>query len=189
MNLKLLIEFFKSKEAVLLALIFALLTQLSHSVIAYALIDAKILKNDTPNILSYIFGILFSLAVSTAIIIFTLRNRKYIAYFFLIVEIFVNLIYSQLQSNYDLYTLISILFLAIIIPVTITAYSHETETEDNKSTIEEMIPYKESLELVKNELMNKLEESTKNKIDRNSDLIMEYKGDGGINKKMNIKLK
>ena len=70
-----LIDFFKSKESVLLALLFAVVTQLTHSVTTYIKTDRMINGEEFVYWFSLIIGIFFSLSVSVAIIIFTLRNR------------------------------------------------------------------------------------------------------------------
>lgn len=120
-----LIKFLRSNEAVLLALIFALLTQLSHSIIAYAS-----LAKEKALWFNYLFGVMFSLALSLSILLFTLRGRKRLAVFYLLVEMFINIIYYRLYELENTYVLFSTIFLALIIPVTIFSYSHEVFTDE-----------------------------------------------------------
>jgi hypothetical protein len=125
-----LIEFFKSKESVLLALLFAVVTQLTHSVTTYIKTDRMINGEEFNYWFSLIIGIFFSLSVSVAIIIFTLRNRIKLAYFFFLVEFVINVIYSGMENpNYQWYNYLYLIFFALIIPTTITAYAHESERE------------------------------------------------------------
>lgn len=170
-DLKPLIKFFESKESILFALLFALVTQISHSVIAYAFVDSFILNGGKitaddgsridPSIFSYIIGVLFSISISTAILIFTVRKNKLMAYFFVLVEIFINVMYSRLDNNYSFWIFTSILFLSIIIPITIAAYSHQTEKEEAKE--EKELNYKELDDYIKTSFENRAEE-TKNKM-------------------------
>lgn len=141
-----LIDFFKSKESVLLALLFAVVTQLTHSVTTYIKTDRMINGEEFNYWFSLIIGIFFSLSVSVAIIIFTLRNRIKLAYFFFLVEFVINVIYSGMENpNYQWYNYLYLIFFALIIPTTITAYAHESEREVerkedyNKDNILEMI--------------------------------------------------
>ncbi len=125
-----LIDFFKSKESVLLALLFAVVTQLTHSVTTYIKTDRMINGEEFVYWFSLIIGIFFSLSVSVAIIIFTLRNRIKLAYFFFLVEFVINVIYSGMENpNYQWYNYLYLIFFALIIPTTITAYAHESERE------------------------------------------------------------
>lgn len=139
-----LIDFFKSKESVLLALLFAVVTQLTHSVTTYIKTDRMINGEDFTYWFSLIIGIFFSLSVSVAIIIFTLRNRIKLAYFFFLVEFVINVIYSGMENpNYQWYNYLYLIFFALIIPTTITAYAHESEREvekqDTKTISEDLI--------------------------------------------------
>lgn len=128
-----LIDFFKSKESVLLALLFAVVTQLTHSVTTYIKTDRMINGEEFVYWFSLIIGIFFSLSVSVAIIIFTLRNRIKLAYFFFLVEFVINVIYSGMENpNYQWYNYLYLIFFALIIPTTITAYAHESEREVEK---------------------------------------------------------
>lgn len=131
-----LIDFFKSKESVLLALLFAVVTQLTHSVTTYIKTDRMINGEEFVYWFSLIIGIFFSLSVSVAIIIFTLRNRIKLAYFFFLVEFVINVIYSGMENpNYQWYNYLYLIFFALIIPTTITAYAHESEREVEKQDI------------------------------------------------------
>ena len=139
-----LIDFFKSKESVLLALLFAVVTQLTHSVTTYIKTDKMINGEEFVYWFSLIIGIFFSLSVSVAIIIFTLRNRIKLAYFFFLVEFVINVIYSGMENpNYQWYNYLYLIFFALIIPTTITAYAHESEREvekqDTKTISEDLI--------------------------------------------------
>lgn len=139
-----LIDFFKSKESVLLALLFAVVTQLTHSVTTYIKTDKMINGEEFTYWFSLIIGIFFSLSVSVAIIIFTLRNRIKLAYFFFLVEFVINVIYSGMENpNYQWYNYLYLIFFALIIPTTITAYAHESEREvekqDTKTISEDLI--------------------------------------------------
>jgi len=139
-----LIEFFKSKESVLLALLFAVVTQLTHSVTTYIKTDRMINGEEFNYWFSLIIGIFFSLSVSVAIIIFTLRNRIKLAYFFFLVEFVINVIYSGMENpNYQWYNYLYLIFFALIIPTTITAYAHESEREiekkdDNRTILDDI---------------------------------------------------
>jgi hypothetical protein len=117
--------FFRSREVVLLALILGLITQLSHSIAAYV-----ILAKEDVLWLNITTGILFSLALSFGIIIFTLRGRKNLAYFYLTVEVFINIIYYRLYEIQSPYILGSTIFLSLILPITIASYSHEIAKEN-----------------------------------------------------------
>jgi hypothetical protein len=140
-----LIEFFKSKESVLLALLFAVVTQLTHSVTTYIKTDKMINGEEFVYWFSLLIGIFFSLSVSVAIIIFTLRNRIKLAYFFFLVEFVINVIYSGMENpNYQWYNYLYLIFFALIIPTTITAYAHESEREIEKK--EDYPLYEDSLD-------------------------------------------
>lgn len=173
-----LIEFFKSKEAVLLALLFAVLTQLTHSVTTYIKTDKMINGEEFVYWFSLIIGIFFSLSVSVAIIIFTLRNRIKLAYFFFLVEFVINVIYSGMENpNYQWYNYLYLIFFALIIPTTITAYAHESErdtdsikfTKGNDNTTKE-----ELLELYNNHKDN-IQSQIDNKIELINSSIKEIK--------------
>ncbi len=148
-----LIDFFKSKESVLLALLFAVVTQLTHSVTTYIKTDRMINGEDFTYWFSLIIGIFFSLSVSVAIIIFTLRNRIKLAYFFFLVEFVINVIYSGMENpNYQWYNYLYLIFFALIIPTTITAYAHESEREVEKK--EDYPLYEDSLDGLRNDFNN-----------------------------------
>jgi hypothetical protein len=68
---------------------------------------------------------MFSLALSLSILVFTIRGRRKLAIFYLLVEMFINIIYYRLYELENTYVLMSTIFLALIIPVTIFSYSHE----------------------------------------------------------------
>lgn len=202
-SLNYLIKFFESKEGLLLALMFALITQLGHSIIAYATIDT-IIANDgkvfdefnerfEPSFMTYIFGFMFSVAISLAIIIFTIREKKLVAYFFVVVEASINIVYAKLDNSYSYWTLLSIVFFGVIIPVTIAAYSHQTNeermTDKEKKEGGENTPVinpeletqlEAQIEQLKEE-NNKLTEIVNNKVDRNARLKVDvYTSDRGI---------
>lgn len=193
-SLKKIISFVKSKEMVFIALLFALITQLKHSIVAYAYIDSLIFNPELkpieikPTFLGYLEGFIFSLSVSVAIMIFTFRGRKNIAYFFLAVEIFVNGIYSRLFQDYNLYILSSIIFLGIIIPVTITAYAHENEhdIEENefseKQNLQDKLNYNELKDKLNylESFNNEVNKNLSNKIDKNKELSVNIKTDSGV---------
>lgn len=148
-----LIDFFKSKESVLLALLFAVVTQLTHSVTTYIKTDRMINGEEFVYWFSLIIGIFFSLSVSVAIIIFTLRNRIKLAYFFFLVEFVINVIYSGMENpNYQWYNYLYLIFFALIIPTTITAYAHESEREVEKK--EDYPLYEDSLDGLRNDFNN-----------------------------------
>jgi hypothetical protein len=121
------IKFLQSNQAVLLAAIMSLTTQLWHSVKAFVMLDV----GGPDNKWNYLFGIMFSISTSFAILLFTVRGRKNLAYFFLVVEVFINVIHygvmDGMENNAVLY---STLFMCIIVPVTIAVYAAEIKDED-----------------------------------------------------------
>lgn len=185
-----LIKFFESKEAILLALLFALATQISHSIIAYSTIDTIILNNGKLNYIeisywSYFFGMLFSIAISVAILIFTLRNNKLMAYFFVLVEIFINIIYSRLDNQYNQWLFYSILFLACIIPIIIAAYSHQVDKDKNKNI--SIINLNKEEDLIQlNKLIDDLNIKLENKVNKQTPLEVEVKSKDKVTGNINI---
>lgn len=185
-----LIKFFESKEAILLALLFALATQISHSIIAYSIIDTIILNNGKLNYIeisywSYFFGMLFSIAISVAILIFTLRNNKLMAYFFVLVEIFINIIYSRLDNQYNQWLFYSILFLACIIPIIIAAYSHQVDKDKNKNI--SIINLNKEEDLIQlNKLIDDLNIKLENKVNKQTPLEVEVKSKDKVTGNINI---
>lgn len=171
-----LIDFFKSKESVLLALLFAVVTQLTHSVTTYIKTDRMINGEEFVYWFSLIIGIFFSLSVSVAIIIFTLRNRIKLAYFFFLVEFVINVIYSGMENpNYQWYNYLYLIFFALIIPTTITAYAHESEREiERKEDNDNFITREDLLNLYKTQ-ENNIELQIDNKIESINSSIKEIK--------------
>ncbi len=200
-----LIEFFKSKESVLLALLFAVVTQLTHSVTTYIKTDKMINGEEFNYWFSLIIGIFFSLSVSVAIIIFTLRNRIKLAYFFFLVEFVINVIYSGMENpNYQWYNYLYLIFFALIIPTTITAYAHESEREievkqndeDSKTLIEKQVYLQYEIDNLKMSLKehseyndNRISEIRTNpeELLKGKTLTMDIKTDDG-NKRYNMKV-
>lgn len=187
-----LIEFFKSIRGVFIALVSALLAQFTHSVIAYGILDSiinnpQILKHEEINSYYYIWyyfsGILFSISASLAIIIFTLRGKKNEAIFFLVVDIFINMIYSRIDNLLDNYYILgSIIFLNIVLPYIIWRYANEVETSTDITNINDL---KQLQDTVKT-----LEANLNNKIDKNKDIIVSVKGKStGIYEDFNMKIK
>lgn len=126
--MKKLINFLKSNEAILIATILSLATQLWHSVDAFV----KLEPSTDKSFWIYMFGMFFSLSTSFAILVFTVRGRLKTAYFYLVVEVFINLIFYQVNGLTDTYILISTLFMCVIVPVTISIYSAEIDTKEYK---------------------------------------------------------
>jgi hypothetical protein len=137
-----LVEFLETREAILLGLILSLSTQLWHSVTAFVELE----KNG-PELLKYAFGLAFAFSNSFAILMFTLRGSK-IAYFFLAVEIFINIIHYKVmdldfRENLSFY--ISTLFMSIIVPVTISQYSRASrkvvaENQESPAAVKKEVP-------------------------------------------------
>lgn len=118
--------FLKSNLAVLLATIMSLTPQLWHSINAFVHLD----QGGADNVWNYVFGVLFSLSTSFAILLFTVRGRRNVAYFFLAVEVFINIIhYGLLGMSFGM-LFFSTLFMCLIVPITIAAYSAEIDTEE-----------------------------------------------------------
>jgi hypothetical protein len=118
-----LLKFLRSNQAVLAATIMSLSTQIWHSVTAFVALD----KGGADNYWNYLFGILFSVSTSFAILLFTVRGRRNLAYFFLAVEVFINIIhYSVLDMGVST-ILFSTIFMCLIVPVTISVYSAEID--------------------------------------------------------------
>jgi hypothetical protein len=118
------LSYLQSNEAVLLAAMMSLATQLWHSVKAFVTLDI----GGAENYWNYLFGILFSLSTSFAILLFTIRGRKHWAYFFLAVEVFINIIHYNVMGMESGPILFSTIFMCIIVPVTISIYSAEVDT-------------------------------------------------------------
>lgn len=100
----------------------ALSTQLWHSVSAFVALEVG-----GGTILNHFFGVLFALSTSFAILLFTVRGRKSLAYFSLCVEVFVNLIHYSVLDMPVSPILFSTLFMCLIVPVFIAVYSSEIE--------------------------------------------------------------
>lgn len=118
-----LLKFLQSNQAVLAAATMSLSTQLWHSVNAFVHLD----KGGADNYWNYLFGILFSVSTSFAILLFTVRGRKNLAYFFLVVEVFINVIHYNLLSMEMSTAFFATLFMCLIVPVTISVYSSEID--------------------------------------------------------------
>lgn len=121
-----LLKFLQSNQAVLFAAIMSLTTQLWHSVKAFVMLDV----GGTLNYWNYLFGVMFSVSTSFAILLFTVRGRKNWAYFFLVVEVFINIIHygvMGMEANSILYATV---FMCVIVPVTIGIYSAEINVHE-----------------------------------------------------------
>ncbi len=121
-----LLKLLQSNQAILLAAVMSLSTQLWHSVRAFVMLDV----GGADNLWNYLFGILFSTSTSLAILIFTVRGRKDLAYFFLVVEVFINIIHYSIMRMDVGPLLVSTLFMCIIVPVTIAIYSSEIDVNE-----------------------------------------------------------
>jgi len=119
-----LLNFLNDNKAILIATMLSLITQLWHSVEAFA--NLSVGQNVY---LNYTLGIFFAISTSFAILVFTIRGRMKIAYFYLAVEVFINVMYYRLNDYEGYYSLISLLFLCLIVPVTISIYSKEINTD------------------------------------------------------------
>lgn len=122
----------------------SLATQLWHSVTAFVKLDV----GGEGNKWNYLFGILFSLSTSFAILLFTVRGKKGIAYFFLAVEVFINVIHYSVIGMEAGPLLWSTMFMCAIVPITIAVYSdavnevpddtdHLLSTENNSERLSE----------------------------------------------------
>lgn len=131
--MKKLLRFLQSNQAVLLACIMSLTTQLWHSVKAFVMLDV----GGSDNMWNYLFGIMFSISTSFAILLFTVRGRQYWAYFFLVVEVFINVIHYNVMSMNTGSLLIATVFMCIIVPVTISIYSAEIDVNQEAKEIKE----------------------------------------------------
>ncbi len=132
--MKKLLNFLQSNQAVLIGAILALTTQLWHSVRAFVLLDV----GGADNKWNYLFGILFSISTSFAILLFTVRGRKGWAYFFLAVEVFINLIHYSVLDMPPGPILFATIFMCLIVPVTISIYSSEIDVNEKKIPIAEL---------------------------------------------------
>jgi hypothetical protein len=98
-------------------------------------------KGGAENYWNYLFGIFFSISTSFAILMFTVRGKKKVAYFFLAVEVFINTIHYKLwemdTSNPAFW---STMFMCLIIPVNIAMYSEESTSEPKKAAPADPIP-------------------------------------------------
>lgn len=124
--MKKLLGFLQSNMAVLLAAIASLSTQLWHSVRAFVHLDV----GGSDNYWNYLFGIMFSLSTSFAILVFTVRGRKNLAYFFLVVEVFINVIHYGVIGMDLGPIMISTVFMCLIVPITISVYSSEIDVNE-----------------------------------------------------------
>src|SRR5690606_25864560 len=120
------LAFLQSNRAVLLAAITSLATQLWHSVNAFV----KLEVDGHPDYWNYVFGVLFAVSTSFAILLFTVRGRARLAYFFLAVEVFINVIHYDLMNLPLGPIMASTAFMCFIVPVTIAVYSREINTEE-----------------------------------------------------------
>lgn len=127
------LQFLQSKQAVVLASIMSLCTQLWHSVQAFIHLEVK----GANTWLTYIFAVLFSVSTSFAILLFTVRGRKQWAYFFLGVEVFINVIHYGVIGMSGISILLPTLFMCIIVPVTISVYSSEIDTSVEEVKVDE----------------------------------------------------
>lgn len=119
------LKFLQGNTAVLLGAIAALSTQLWHSVSAFVALEV----GGSQHYLNYFFGILFAFSTSFAILLFTVRGRRGLAYFSLAVEVFVNLIHYSVLDMPVGALLFSTLFMCAIVPVFIAVYSSEIVPE------------------------------------------------------------
>lgn len=130
-KLEKLIQFLESKDAPILGALFAITAQLWHAVDAYVKISASLTFEyqwSSASMYGYLFlGIMFALAVSFGILVMTVRGNMRMAYFFLSVEVFVNAIHFAVYQQADIGLILSTAFLCLIIPIVITAYSHEVK--------------------------------------------------------------
>jgi hypothetical protein len=130
-----LLKYLKSNKAVLLAAIMSLSTQLWHSVKAFVTLEPG-----DKFWWVYLFGILFAVSTSYAILLFTVRRKVRKAYFFLGVEVFINVIsYSVLDMPLGP-VLFSTLFMCIIVPITISAYSSEIDLDEQDEPSDAHLP-------------------------------------------------
>lgn len=120
------LTFLKSNRAVVLAAIASLVTQLWHSVNAFV----KLEVDGHPDYWNYVFGVLFAVSTSFAILLFTVRGRARLAYFFLAVEVFINVIHYDIMNLPLGPIMASTAFMCFIVPVTIAVYSREINTEE-----------------------------------------------------------
>ena len=130
------LKFLQTNPAVLLATVMSLTPQLWHSVRAFVQLDV----GGDSNIWNYFFGILFSVSTSFAILLFTVRGRKKTAYFFLAVEVFINVIHYALMDMNSGPLLYSTLFMCLIVPVTIAVYSSEIDIDEVNDVAFESLP-------------------------------------------------
>ncbi len=135
------LQFLQSNQAVLIAAIMSLATQLWHSVKAFVMLDVGGVDNKW----NYLFGILFSVSTSFAILLFTVRGRKNWAYFFLVVEVFINVIHYGVMGMESNATLYATVFMCIIVPVTISIYSAEIDVNE---AIEPVIAKSEAEQII-----------------------------------------
>lgn len=125
------LNFLQDKKAVAFACIMSLITQLWHSIQAFVHLEIK----GTNEVLAYIFGIFFAVSTSFAILIFTIRGSRKLAYFFLAVEVFVNIIHYGVMGMIDPMILFPTIFMCLIVPVTISVYS--AAINDNVTDLQE----------------------------------------------------
>lgn len=123
--MKKLLTFLQSNTAVLFGAVAALLTQFWHSMNAF--VSLEIGGATWQN---YCFGALFAFSTNFAILLFTVRGRKALAYFSLAVEVFVNIIHYNLIGMDTGAIFFSTAFMCLIVPVFITMYSGEIVVEE-----------------------------------------------------------
>lgn len=120
------LKFLQSNQAVMMAAILSLVSQLWHSVKAFVNLEV----NGDQNVWNYLLGIFFAVSTSFAILMFTVRGRRNLAYFFLAVEVFINVIHYQVMGMNGTALLIATIFMCIIVPVTISVYSAEVDLDE-----------------------------------------------------------
>lgn len=124
-NLTRLIEFVNTKEFVLLSLIFSLIPQLFHSVMAFVGLSTP--GSIYIQILVVVSGIFFALGVSLSILVQTLKGNQRMAYVYLFIELLINLVYYETYAKESIVLIVVQVLFALIMPVTIASYSHLME--------------------------------------------------------------
>ena len=174
-----LIEFVDTKEFILLSLIFSLVPQLFHSVMAFVGLSTYT-DSLSIQILVVMSGVFFALGVSLSILVQTLRGNQKMAYVYLFIELLINLVYYETYSKESWVLIVIQGLFALIMPITIASYSNlmgEVRNTIDKDELQEKLDkqYDKVITAANAEVM-RLKEQLRHEIENRAsiDTVKEY---------------
>ena len=174
-----LIEFVDTKEFILLSLIFSLVPQLFHSVMAFVGLSTYT-DSLSIQILVVMSGVFFALGVSLSILVQTLRGNQKMAYVYLFIELLINLVYYETYSKESWVLIVIQGLFALIMPITIASYSNlmgEVRNTIDKDELQEKLDkqYDKVITAANGEAM-RLKEQLRHEIENRAsiDTVKEY---------------